>query len=177
MQQKEKIVSIMDKLSQKIKGIQDNDEQYFNELAELDAAFHLEISAASGNDIAAEIINHIIPAFNQSNKAVLYLSRKAGLIEEEHLEILHAIQAGDSLQAETRHAQTYQPGAQGSCKSWNLVGKRALSKEEKTSIQPGSRLFLFNECQQKTRQPKQNKPGIGLTNSQLVLKTTIFSFM
>lgn len=72
----------------------------FNELSQLDAAFHLQISQASGNDIANEIISHIIPAFQESNKAVLYLYRTALLAKEEHKQIAMSIQTRNSQAAE-----------------------------------------------------------------------------
>lgn len=69
-------------------------------LAGLDAAFHLAISSASGNDFAHEIISHIIPAFNASNQAVLYLRQRADQMEIEHREILAALEAHDPVAAE-----------------------------------------------------------------------------
>ncbi|HEX7974408.1 MAG TPA: FadR/GntR family transcriptional regulator [Anaerolineales bacterium] len=69
-------------------------------LARLDAAFHLAISSASGNDFAHEIISHVIPAFNASNKAVLYLRQRADTMEQEHREILAALEAHDPAAAE-----------------------------------------------------------------------------
>lgn len=68
-------------------------------LARLDALFHLAISGASGNDIIHEIINHLIPAFNESNKAVLYLGRRAKKMETEHNQILAALEARDASAA------------------------------------------------------------------------------
>ncbi len=68
-------------------------------LARLDAAFHLAIAAASGNDIVLEIVTHLIPAFQESNKAVLYLGRRAPQMETEHTDIRAALAAGDALTA------------------------------------------------------------------------------
>jgi DNA-binding GntR family transcriptional regulator len=68
-------------------------------LARLDALFHLAVSGASGNDIAHEIISHLIPAFNESNKAVLYLGRRAQKMESEHHDILVALEAHDTTAA------------------------------------------------------------------------------
>lgn len=64
-------------------------------LTRLDALFHLAVSSASGNDIAHEIISHLIPAFNESNKAVLYLGHRAKKMESEHYQILAALEARD----------------------------------------------------------------------------------
>jgi GntR family transcriptional regulator, transcriptional repressor for pyruvate dehydrogenase complex len=68
----------------------------FDALARLDAQFHLKISGASGNDIAHEIINHLIPAFNESNQAMLYLGQRAQKMESEHRTILAALEAHDA---------------------------------------------------------------------------------
>lgn len=78
----------------------DGSEDVLDALARLDAAFHLAISSASGNDIAHEIITHILPAFNESNKAVLYLGCRADQMETEHAEILAALESGDAAAAE-----------------------------------------------------------------------------
>lgn len=110
-EQLEKMSALVSEFNQKIKDINEDtsfSENLFDELARLDAAFHLEISNASGNDIAAEIINHILPAFNQSNKTVIYLYRKALLADKEHLRILQAIQAGDKDLAEKTMRQHIQ---------------------------------------------------------------------
>jgi DNA-binding FadR family transcriptional regulator len=77
------------------------DEAVLARLAALDADFHLVIGSASGNDIAHEIIAHIIPAFNTSNQAVLYLGRRARRMEAEHRLILAALERHDSYDAET----------------------------------------------------------------------------
>jgi DNA-binding FadR family transcriptional regulator len=65
-------------------------------LARLDAAFHLAIAAASGNDIVLEIVAHLIPAFQESNRAVLYLRRRAPEMEAEHAAIREALGDGDA---------------------------------------------------------------------------------
>ncbi len=98
-----KIGEFTDLISQKISQMDENGgnhDEFFDELSRLDVAFHLQISQAAGNDIAAEIINHIIPTFQESNRAVIYLYRKALLMDSEHREICNAIQAHDSLGAE-----------------------------------------------------------------------------
>lgn len=68
-------------------------------LAKLDAAFHLAIAAAGGNDIVLEIVAHLIPAFQESNKAVLYLCQRAPVMETEHAAIYAALAAGDAAAA------------------------------------------------------------------------------
>ena len=95
----EVIRSIVDKqvsLSLRLNGTGDLG---IDALAGLDALFHLAVSGASGNDIAHEIISHIIPAFNESNKAVLYLGRRAKKMESEHYQILAALEAHDAVAA------------------------------------------------------------------------------
>ena len=68
-------------------------------LARLDAAFHLAIAAAGGNDIVLEIVTHLIPAFQESNRAVLYLRRRAPEMEAEHAAIRAALGDGDAATA------------------------------------------------------------------------------
>ena len=78
-----------------------SEEETIDKLASLDKDFHLEISLASGNNIAHEIISHIIPAYNFSNKAVLYVGGREKRMVEEHKKIFDAIKNGDSKAAET----------------------------------------------------------------------------
>ncbi len=75
-----------------INQISDEDDK-IQQLARLDAAFHISISVASGNDIAHEIISHIIPAFIEGNKAMLYLSTRYPLLTDEHSKILIALES------------------------------------------------------------------------------------
>lgn len=72
-----------------------------DELARLDANFHLAISRASGNDIAGEIISHIIPSFTEGNKALLFVFQRAKRMEREHRRILDALETRNSAAAET----------------------------------------------------------------------------
>ncbi len=95
----EDIQAILTNQITKVNELVDENER-IKELAILDAAFHIAISTASGNDIAEEIISHILPAFNESNKAVLYLSRRAPRMIKEHGEIMAALKARDSAAAE-----------------------------------------------------------------------------
>lgn len=74
-------------------------ESDLDDLAHLDEMFHLAVSAASGNDIAHEIISHLIPAFNASNRAVMNLSHRAQKMESEHLKILSALDVRDAVAA------------------------------------------------------------------------------
>lgn len=96
----EVIRTLVEKQSGRIKEMIASGNEDYDILAELDANFHLTISAACGNDIANEIISHIVPAFNESNKAVLYVSKRMQRMEEEHLTILDALEARDPVRAE-----------------------------------------------------------------------------
>lgn len=69
-------------------------------IAELDNRFHLTISGASGNDIAHEIVSHILPSFNESNKAVIFAGQRAESIVKEHRAIVEAVAARDGGEAE-----------------------------------------------------------------------------
>jgi GntR family transcriptional repressor for pyruvate dehydrogenase complex len=94
------IHAIADDISRKIEQLNYQDEHAIDDLAKLDAAFHLAISRAGGNDIVHEIISYIIPAFNESNKAFLYLRHKTCNLEVEHREIVAAIESRDPEAAE-----------------------------------------------------------------------------
>lgn len=80
--------------------------------SELDCQFHLTISEASGNDIAHEIMQHIIPAFNEGNKAVIFAGKRTQKILQEHEEILSALKEGDPEKAE-RSMRTHIGHVQG----------------------------------------------------------------
>jgi GntR family transcriptional regulator, transcriptional repressor for pyruvate dehydrogenase complex len=94
------IRKIVEEQSQKIQHILHEGDEDFDTLAHLDAAFHLAISRASENDIAHEIIFHIIPAFCEGNKAILYVSKQVGALEKEHRAILAALEKRDPAAAE-----------------------------------------------------------------------------
>ncbi|MFV9675556.1 MAG: FadR/GntR family transcriptional regulator [Anaerolineales bacterium] len=69
-------------------------------LANLDVQFHITISEASGNDIAREIVAHILPAFLEANRAVLWVGKSIEISIREHQTIVDAITAGDRNAAE-----------------------------------------------------------------------------
>ncbi len=94
------IKAILDQQTQKIAEQDSESDESIEALAELDAAFHLAISSASGNDLACEIISHIIPAFSASNVAILYVRHRAEMMEREHREILATLEAHDPTSAE-----------------------------------------------------------------------------
>ena len=96
----EQIRAVLQEQERQIEILSGNDDEDYDTLSQLDAEFHLAISSASGNDIVHEIVTHIVPAFNESNKAVLYYSKRMRRMLEEHLSILHAIEAQDPLLAE-----------------------------------------------------------------------------
>ncbi|MBM4430780.1 MAG: FadR family transcriptional regulator [Chloroflexi bacterium] len=70
-------------------------------LAELDVRFHLLIAEASGNTLAKEIVDAIVPAFCESNRAVLYVgSGNMQKTVQEHQRIINALAARDAHAAE-----------------------------------------------------------------------------
>jgi GntR family transcriptional repressor for pyruvate dehydrogenase complex len=99
--QLDEIRAIVMQQERMIAKISADGEEQAEELSRLDVAFHLAIGAASGNDIANEIISHIIPAFQWSNRAVLYLCKRAQKMDKEHNDVLSALEARDPAAAET----------------------------------------------------------------------------
>ena len=72
------------------------------DLAELDVRFHLLIAAASGNTLAEEIVNAIVPAFCESNRAVLYVgSANMQKTIQEHQRIIDALASREAEEAES----------------------------------------------------------------------------
>lgn len=94
------IRAILDEQKRLIQQISESQDENYDALANLDAAFHLAISSASGNDIANEIVSQIVPAFTQSNKVVLYVSQRMHKTEMEHLAIYQALVSKDPASAE-----------------------------------------------------------------------------
>jgi GntR family transcriptional repressor for pyruvate dehydrogenase complex len=88
--------TILEQQASLCKQLDSDENTGFDTLAKLDAQFHLAVSAASGNDIAHEIISHLIPAFNEGNQAMLYLGRRAKNMLTEHRQILEALEAHDA---------------------------------------------------------------------------------
>lgn len=91
-----------------LKAFRDGVDLNFDRLALLDSAFHIAIAHASGNHLFLEVLSHILPAFNQSNRAALYVTGRWENIESEHLKILQAIEAGDAAGAELAMRQHIQ---------------------------------------------------------------------
>lgn len=69
--------------------------------SELNTDFHLAISEAGGNEIAFEILSHLLPPFSVSNKVIITISGKLAKQHQEHLAILHTIESGDPQEAES----------------------------------------------------------------------------
>ena len=91
--------AIIQEQSRIINTEKNNDQEMINKLSQLDSDFHIEIAKACGNDIAIEIVTHVIPAFKQSNKVVLYLLKHMKQMLEEHLAIMDALEKKDSILA------------------------------------------------------------------------------
>ncbi len=94
------IRAVVEELAGKVQEQDRNGEACAERLANLDAAFHLAISRASGNDFAHEILAHMLPAFDTGNQAILSLLHRAEAMQQEHLEILAALEAHDPVAAE-----------------------------------------------------------------------------
>lgn len=71
-----------------------------DKMVDLDSKFHLAVSQASGNDVCNEITSQIVPAFQEGNKAVIYVSDQADATLKDHLAILVAIEARNPKAAE-----------------------------------------------------------------------------
>lgn len=71
-----------------------------DELAKLDSQFHLTISRSAGNSLVNEVLAYVIPAFQASNKAVIYIGESLEQLHADHSAILFAIEARDPLAAE-----------------------------------------------------------------------------
>ncbi len=95
----QEISQVMAELNEQIANFRQTGEENYDRLALLDASFHMAVAAASGNDLMIEVISHILPAFNQSNKAVLYVTGRMETMESEHQAIVDAITAGDAESA------------------------------------------------------------------------------
>ena len=96
----EEIRSIVEAQLKIVQGPTEGGDASIDELARLDASFHLAISRASGNEIAGEIIAHIIPSFTEGNKALLFVFQRVRRMEREHRRILDALEAGDPAASE-----------------------------------------------------------------------------
>jgi GntR family transcriptional repressor for pyruvate dehydrogenase complex len=93
-----KLWETVDELS-RMAGEHENKRDY-DTLADINTKFHLAISEASGNDIAHEIVSHILPPFSESNKKILFASETLDCQVREHHEIVQAIEAGNPEKAE-----------------------------------------------------------------------------
>lgn len=71
-----------------------------DDMVRLDSTFHLVISEVSDNSIVNEIIGQIIPAFQEGNKAVIYVSEEIDKTIRDHKRILKAIEERDAKKAE-----------------------------------------------------------------------------
>lgn len=94
----DKLQSIVDLQMAELK--RGNGEPDINVLADLDIEFHLAISEAGGNDIAHEIVTHVVPAFSEANRAFLWAGQGGTFSVEEHQAIVDAIASGNRSAAE-----------------------------------------------------------------------------
>jgi len=96
----EKLTQILNEMSEFIGEAGDDYSKLdLGKVADLNTRFHLTISYHSGNMIAHEILSHILPAFSESNKVVLYTNTRLELQASEHHEILQAIIDADKAKA------------------------------------------------------------------------------
>ena len=95
-----KIHLLVDEQVRELAALKNSPKSDLDRLARLDMEFHLLISTACGNDIVSEIIQHIVPAFTETNKAVLYVSQRMERMIQEHQAILHAIESRNPAEAE-----------------------------------------------------------------------------
>ncbi len=93
----EDILQEMASVIQKANG--DESKLDLDKIAALNTRFHLTMSANSGNEIAHEILSQILPAFSDSNKAVLSTHLQLDLQAAEHTNLLEAIKAADPEKA------------------------------------------------------------------------------
>jgi GntR family transcriptional regulator, transcriptional repressor for pyruvate dehydrogenase complex len=100
---KEKIASIgsiQEEYSALVKSEKADDDIDINELVRLDLKFHMSISEAGSNSLVHELVSNVVPAFQDSNKAVLYVGASSEKTMLEHKKILDAIESGDPAAAE-----------------------------------------------------------------------------
>ena len=69
----------------------EHDRANLDRIAALNTQFHLTISSHSGNEIAHEILSYVLPAFSESNKAVLDANPILNTQLDEHRAVLYAI--------------------------------------------------------------------------------------
>ena len=97
----EQLSAIVAEQASLLDSYEDDEQEKVSRMAKLDEEFHLVISEASHNAVAHEIIGHIIPAYNQVNKAVIYIGGRPRQMLKEHEAILAAIKAKDPQGAES----------------------------------------------------------------------------
>ena len=83
-----------------MEGVAEHETPDIDRLSNYDVRFHLKIGNLSGNEIANEIVSHIMPAFSEANKAILYVGDSFTKTLREHRAILKALEKGDANQAE-----------------------------------------------------------------------------
>jgi GntR family transcriptional repressor for pyruvate dehydrogenase complex len=96
----EELLKLDNLLERQKQAVQTRPENYLEDLATLDAEFHLTICQAGDNDIATEIISALAPSFHDDNKAIYYFEKGFQWVEE-HQRILKALTKRDAQAAET----------------------------------------------------------------------------
>ena len=71
-----------------------------DKLALLDSQFHLSICRASKNSLVNELLTYVIPSFQASNQAVIYIGESLEQLLSDHTEIYSAIVTKDARAAE-----------------------------------------------------------------------------
>jgi len=96
----------------------------------LDVRFHTLIAQISGNTIAADIIGRIVPAFCDSNRAVLYLKANMDHTLREHDAIIDALASGDPERAE-QAMRAHVARVRGEVESVQKLAEAPTSKDGK----------------------------------------------
>jgi GntR family transcriptional regulator, transcriptional repressor for pyruvate dehydrogenase complex len=96
----EDLRTIQEEYSELVKSEKSGEDIDINKLVNLDLNFHLSISEAGANSLVHELISSVVPAFQDSNKAVIYMGSSTKKTMLDHKRILDAIESGDPDAAE-----------------------------------------------------------------------------
>ncbi|MGI6251481.1 MAG: FadR/GntR family transcriptional regulator [Anaerolineaceae bacterium] len=87
----EELELLLNEMAQMYENHVEHDRANLDRIAALNTQFHLTISSHSGNEIAHEILSYVLPAFSESNKAVLDANPILNTQLDEHRAVLYAI--------------------------------------------------------------------------------------